>query len=260
MARMGNVGARLGGSFVLLNHRQTRLSRGVKGIFVTGITATTLLTSVATASAQNIFEALFGRLWNSPATSQADPNPPLRSPEATRSEGGFAYCVRLCDGRYFPIERHSGASSAQTCSSFCPASATKIYNGNGIDHAVAPDGKRYSELATAFAYRKKSIPDCTCNGRDAFGLVTIPVADDPTLRPGDIVATNAGLMAYNGGPNNSTFTPISNYAGLSPDLRRQLTETKIEPTAEGPAPPPPVRQVDATSARSTKNKQAQADR
>ena len=69
-------------------------------------------------------------------------------------------------------------------------------------------------------------------------------------------------MAYNGGPNNSTFTPISNYAGLSPDLRRQLTETKIEPTAEGPVPvpPPPVRQVDATSARSTKNKQAQADR
>src|SRR3989442_1634717 len=66
MARMGNVGARLGGSFALLNHRQTRLSRGVKGIFVTGITATTLLTSVATASAQNIFEALFGRLGLSP--------------------------------------------------------------------------------------------------------------------------------------------------------------------------------------------------
>jgi hypothetical protein len=245
----------------LLIRRQTRLSSGVKGILVTGITVTTLVTSVATASAQNIFEALFGRLWNSPA----DPNVPLHSPEATRSEaprseGGIAYCVRLCDGRYFPIQRHSEVSSAQTCSSFCPASATKIYNGNGIDHAVAPDGKRYSELATAFAYRKKIIPDCTCNGRDAFGLVTIPVADDATLRPGDIVATNAGLMAYNGGPNNSTFTPISNYAGLSPDLRRQLTETKIEPTAEGPAPPPPVRQVDATSARSTKNKQAQADR
>ena len=244
----------------MLIRRQSRLSCGVEGILVIGITVTTLVTSVATASAQNIFEALFGRLWNSPATSYADPNAPSLSPEATRSEGGVAYCVRLCDGRYFPIQRHSGASSAQTCSSLCPASATKIYNGNGIDHAVAPDGKRYSELATAFAYRKKIIPGCTCNGRDAFGLVTIPVADDPTLRPGDIVATNAGLMAYNGGPNNSTFTPISNYAGLSPDLRRQLTETKIEPTAEGPAPPPPVRQVDATSARSTKNKQAQADR
>ena len=154
MVRLGIVGARVGGPFALLIRRQTRLSRGVKDILVIGITVTTLLTSVATASAQNIFEALFGRLWNSPATSYADPNAPSHSPEATRSEDGVAYCVRLCDGRYFPIQRHSGASSAQTCSSLCPASATKIYNGNGIDHAVAPDGKRYSELSTAFAYRK----------------------------------------------------------------------------------------------------------
>ena len=38
------------------------MSRGVKDILVTGVTATTLLTSVASASAQNIFEALFGRM------------------------------------------------------------------------------------------------------------------------------------------------------------------------------------------------------
>jgi Protein of unknown function (DUF2865) len=62
-----------------------------------------------------------------------------------------------CDGRYFPVQRHSGVSSAQTCSSFCPASATKIYNGNTINHAVASDGKRYSELATAFVYRGSSL-------------------------------------------------------------------------------------------------------
>ena len=250
----------LGERSALLICRQTRLSRGVKGILVTGIAVTTLVTSVATTSAQNFFEALFSRQWNSPVTSYADPNAPLRSPETTRSEGGVAYCVRLCDGRYFPIQRHSGASSAQTCSSFCPASATKIYSGNGIDHAVAPDGKRYSELATAFAYRERIIPGCTCNGRDALGLVNTPIADDPTLRPGDIVATNAGLMAYNGGPNGSTFTPISTYAGLSADLRRQLTETKIEPAADRPAPPPAVRQAEAPPARSTKNKRAQVDR
>jgi hypothetical protein len=154
----------------------------------------TLVTSVATASAQNIFEALFGRLWtpNPPVTGYTEPKAPLPGREATRAEGGVAYCVRLCDGRYFPIQRHSGASSTQTCNSFCPASATKIYSGNGIDHAVAAHDKRYSELATAFAYRDKIIPSCTCNGSDAFGLVNTPVADDPTLRPGDIVATNAG--------------------------------------------------------------------
>ena len=103
----------------MLIRRQSRLSCGVEGILVIGITVTTLVTSVATASAQNIFEALFGRLWNSPATSYADPNAPSLSPEATRSEGGVAYCVRLCDGRQFPMQRSSGASSAQVCSSFC---------------------------------------------------------------------------------------------------------------------------------------------
>jgi hypothetical protein len=91
-------------------------------------------------------------------------------------------------------------------------------------------------------------------GDRRVGEVTTPVADDPTLRPGDIVATNAGLMAYNGGPNNSTFTPVSTYAGLSADLRRQLTKTKIEPAVEkGPAGGGDAR-------RSTKNKRAQADR
>ena len=153
--------------------RQACFSRGVIGVIC--ITLTTLVTSVATASAQNIIEALFGSLWSSPVSTAA-PNATLPSPEAARSEGGVAFCVRLCDGRYFPIQRHSGASSAQTCSAFCPASATNIYTGNGIAHAVAPDGKRYSELATASAYREKIIPGCTCNGRDAFGLVNTGVA------------------------------------------------------------------------------------
>jgi hypothetical protein len=53
--------ARESGTFALLLRRQTRLSRGVKDILVTGITVTTLLTFVARASAQNIFEAPFGR-------------------------------------------------------------------------------------------------------------------------------------------------------------------------------------------------------
>jgi lipoprotein-anchoring transpeptidase ErfK/SrfK len=50
----------------LLIRRQSRSSRGVKDILVTGITVTMLLTSVATASAQNIFEALFGRVAPAP--------------------------------------------------------------------------------------------------------------------------------------------------------------------------------------------------
>jgi len=51
MAHSGIIGARRGGTFALLIRRQTGLSRGVKSTLMTGITVTTLLTSVATASA-----------------------------------------------------------------------------------------------------------------------------------------------------------------------------------------------------------------
>jgi lipoprotein-anchoring transpeptidase ErfK/SrfK len=50
----------------LSNRRQTGLSRGVKYMLATGLTVSTLLTSAASVSAQNFFEALFGRLAPNP--------------------------------------------------------------------------------------------------------------------------------------------------------------------------------------------------
>jgi hypothetical protein len=240
-------------------------------------TVLALVLPVASASAQNgIFDSLFGRRTSAPATAYADPSPqfnpfnwfgsrqPEAPPRAAEVGGATAFCVRTCDGRFFPIEHHAGVSQAQACSSFCPASQTRIYNGSSIEQAVGPDGKRYSELGTAFIYREKIVAGCTCNGKDAFGLVRTPVADDPTLRPGDIVATNAGLMAYNGGnggtrTQSTSFTPIGSYSGLSGELRRKLTETKIAPALDSPAAVPPQVQGDAT-VRNVKNKRVQIDR
>ena len=61
-----------------------------------------------------------------------------------------------------------------------------------IDGAVAPNGARYADLDQAFAYRDKTVPNCTCNGKDGLGLARIERPRDPTLRPGDIVATDDG--------------------------------------------------------------------
>jgi uncharacterized protein DUF2865 len=182
--------------------------------------------SVADASAQGLFDFLFGgdrdrypaRNLPPQTSSFADPfglNPaPRRDPGISTNTGrAVSYCVRLCDGRYFPIQRHASASPAQLCSSFCPAAKTAVFNGSAIDHAVAPNGARYADLDNAFVYRDKIVADCTCNGRDAFGLARIDVASDPTLRPGDIVATAEGLQSYNGGRGNRTagnFTPVKN--------------------------------------------------
>ncbi len=230
---------------------------GAKHIICSGIVVLTLVVTSGSACAQNFFEALFGSLWKTPPTAYADPSGQLNPFGEHLDAGGTAYCVRLCDGRYFPIQRHANITTAQACSSFCPASATKIYSGGSIEHAVGSDGKRYSELDTAFVYRAKIVPGCTCNGKDAFGLVNTKIADDTTLHPGDIVATNTGLMAYNGGSNQPNFTPIQAYSALSPDLRRTLAETKVTPVTEKPAAP--VKQAQA-SPRGSKNKRVQADR
>ena len=50
------------------------------------------------------------------------------------------------------------------------------------------------DLKTAYLYRKQIVPDCTCNGRDIFGLAPIDVKTDPTFRAGDTVATADGVI------------------------------------------------------------------
>jgi Protein of unknown function (DUF2865) len=249
-------------------------AKAIVTIALTGIVAMTFVLAAGSASAQNgIFDTILDLRpapvappASSPATAYADPfsawNPfgSRAAPPAAPLEMGTsaAYCVRLCDGRFFPIQRHDGVTPEQSCSSFCPASRTKIYDGSSIEQAVAPDGKRYADLGTAFLYREKIVPGCTCNGKDAFGLVNIPLKQDPTLRAGDIVATNRGMMVYNGGTRRQSFSPVASYPGLSAELRRKLTRTKTTPAAETAALAAVKQGDNAAAAR--KNKRVQLDR
>ncbi len=105
------------------------------------------------------------------------------------------YCVRLCDGRHFPIQHHSAATAARLCNSFCPASPTKVFSGSDISRAVARDGSRYSALENAFIYRTRVVSECTCNGKDSFGVAGVDISSDPTVRTGDLVATDTGRVA-----------------------------------------------------------------
>jgi hypothetical protein len=155
-------------------------------------------------------------------------------PASTPSIGGstgqsLAYCVRLCDGRYFPMPRHSNATSIQLCNAFCPAAKTQVFHGSQIDHAVASNGARYASLQNAFVYRQKIVPNCTCNGKDEFGLAKIDVKSDPTLKPGDIVSTGdnqkAALAAM--ANRNVRATVTANAA-----LRTGRTKKSEDPEAE----------------------------
>jgi len=162
-----------------------------------------------------------------------------KRPAADAGGPWVAYCVRLCDGRFFPLQRSFAVSPAEQCRSFCPAAKTKILGGNSINHAMAADGTRYANLENAFLYRKRVVENCTCNGRDAFGLARLDVASDPTLRAGDIVAINGGFAASTGSKPTrlaSGLTPIERYPGLSNDLRRRLSQTMVLPSRRTPQP------------------------
>ena len=211
------------------------------------IAAASLASAVALAprgaSAEGLFDLFFGGFQKQQqhqtppqANFFADPfgqnQPPAPRPVA--SGGGPAFCVRGCDGRYFPLAR-GNATPVQMCQAFCPASPTKVFFGSNIDSAMTATGERYAESENAFAYRKALRADCTCNGRDAAGLAPVDLTLDTSLRAGDVIATTNGLVAYSGIKvgNNQTaeFTPVASYPGLTAEVRARLGEMKVAPVA-----------------------------
>jgi hypothetical protein len=251
----------------VLKSRHDGLCLLARTICIAGLTGLALAIAPAPASAQSLFDFfLNGARRPSPpasATAYADPQADTLaakpSDAAPRVETGpaVAYCVRLCDGRFFPIQR-SAATPIEICNSFCPATRTKVFSGSSIDHAVAHDGSRYTELGTAFAYRDRVVPGCTCNGKDAFGLVNMKAAEDPTLRQGDVVATEDGFVAYSGAHKRSAdFTPINSAPAVSADSKRQLAQTRIAPGSTAPARAEVVDSNATSSARDGNDRQAQ---
>jgi hypothetical protein len=242
----------------------------VRAICIAGLAGIALTAAPAPAAAQSLFDLFFnGARRPAPAptaTAYADPQTETLAPKpsepAPRVETGpaVAYCVRLCDGHFFPIQR-SAATPIEICNAFCPASRTKIFSGSSIDHAVAHDGTRYTELGAAFAYRDRVVPGCTCNGKDAFGLVNMKAAEDPTLRQGDVVATEDGFVAYNGSHKRSAdFTPINSAPGVSAESKRQLAQTRIAPAGTPPARTEVTSSSASSAARDERDRQAQLER
>ncbi len=205
--------------------------------------AVATFTLVGPASAESFFDSLFGglrRIFERPAPH---PNPlesmakaPNPAPAQRWGEAGPArgFCVRACDGYYFPVQAYPGVSATAMCHAFCPGSATRVYGGGDIDYAVTRDGSRYADLDRAYLYRKQTVAGCTCNGRNQFGLAHIDINTDPTLRPGDVVASRNGLLAFTGRNGGADFTPATSYPGFSPAYRAQLSaiQTVRSPPAE----------------------------
>jgi hypothetical protein len=132
-------------------------------------------------------------------------------------------CVRTCDGFYFPISYsalpNKFAEDAQTCQRLCPAAEAVLYShrstGEEVNQAVSANGRLYTEMANAFAYRKQFNPSCSCKAAGQTWADALKQLDDQTVERGDIVVTE--------------------------ERAKQLSQPQVDAQGKPLKPPPPAR-------------------
>ena len=138
-----------------------------------------------TAGPGGFFENLFGGGNIAPA-----PNAPLAGTYRT-------LCVRTCDGYYFPVSYSTVpskfAEDEQICRRQCPAAEVALYShrnpGEDVSRAVSTSGRPYTDLPTAFSYRKQLNAACNCRLPGQSWADALRQSSDQTIERGDIVVT-----------------------------------------------------------------------
>lgn len=144
----------------------------------------------------------FDRLFGGGSVFSPHPNGPMGGTYRT-------VCVRTCDGYYFPISFETSPErfreDEQTCQHMCPAAEVQLYTyhnpGEEMTQAVGLNGRLYTELPTAFQYRKALSPTCSCRRPGESWADALRVnGGDNTLAPGDVVVTdqNANRISQQG--------------------------------------------------------------
>jgi hypothetical protein len=123
-------------------------------------------------------------------------NNSLFSPGAPMGGTFRTVCVRSCDGFYFPISYATSQDRFRddelACQRMCPAAEVQLYSyhnpGEEITQAVSLSGRLYTELPTAFQYRKALSAACSCR-RPGESWTDALRGPDQTVAPGDVVVT-----------------------------------------------------------------------
>jgi hypothetical protein len=149
------------------------------------------------------------------------------------------YCVRTCDGFFFPLSGPTGSAKGDeaACNRLCPTAETRVYTGQigaDIEDARSREtGRRYAAMSGALSYRSSFNASCTCSA-SGIGLTnTNTVMQDRTLRAGDIVMTGKGMRVFIGGQapyREANFTSIDqsrSFAGQSREALRNMERASL---------------------------------
>jgi hypothetical protein len=157
-------------------------------------------------------------------------------------------CVRTCDGFYFPISYSTSPDrfrdDEQSCQRMCPASEVSLYTshnpGEEMTQAVSLNGRPYTELPTAFQYRKAVDPACSCRRPGESWAQTLKaLGPDDTVVPGDVVVTEQNAKQLSQPRFGADGKPIR------PEQRAPASAPAIATT---PAEPPPAAEAPGQTA------------
>jgi len=197
------------------------------------------------------FENLFGGGNVAPA-----PNAPLAGTYRT-------LCVRSCDGYYFPISYSTVpgkfADDEQLCRRLCPATEATLYShrnpGEDVARAVSMSGKLYSDLPTAFSYRKQFNAACNCRLPGQSWAEALRQGDDQTIERGDIVVTEERAKQLSQPRFDAQGKPVN--LGANPG---RPAPKGADAVSSAPLPPASAEQPAAPTAAEEKVEQAPGKR
>lgn len=157
-------------------------------------------------------------------------------------------CVRTCDGYFFPMSNAATASDFQRdqsrCEASCPGTQIQVFytRGVGDDAAVmtsSATGRPYSELPTAFLYKKPGQPipqGCGCNAAQNFNIVA---GNPPAGAPATGAQASSPFLpvpAAKPDPADDPETLANAAGGLDVETMRQLVK-KPDPSPVSALPP-----------------------
>ena len=148
-------------------------------------------------------------------------NEPYGDPSGSEpgAAAGGEFCVRACDGYFFPLIRSARATKQQSCAFACPSATVEYYHGGSIDSARNLRGQRYTELPNAFKYREQAVPGCACHPPGQSQQTSLRIArKDPTAQAGDIVVEDGGAYVFNG----NRIVPLEGSHEVSAAVRRDV--------------------------------------
>ena len=185
---------------------------------------------------RGFFDTLFGPGSIMAPPAQLDPS---------QSSTFRTVCVRTCDGYYFPVSYSATperfAADEQTCQRMCPAAEVQLYThrnpGEDMAQAVSIHGHAYTELPTAFQYRREVNKACSCKRVGQTWADALKQTDDTTIEQGDIVVTEERAKQL------SQPKPDAQGKRPNPATTKPAATTASTPSATQTADPGEKRQV-----------------